>query len=201
MLRSTGWIVPAGIAATLAPGPRVAQAQPRGAIRRIGVLMTNRASDPAGQSYATTLVPGLGSLGWKDGGNLRIDWRWAGGDPTLFERCATELVALGPEVVVTFGSAVEALPRQTSTIPIVFTQATDPVGQGCVASPARPGGNVTGFSMFDPPTRRSLHWRDHPSFVLAVNRKPDGRPRRLHRLARKSPSTDNQLDCLGFALD
>ena len=120
-------------------------------MRRLGVLMGLRASDP-GAARAAALVQGLGALNWHEGGNLRIDWRWAGGDPALFERYAAELVALGPEVLVAHGSpSVAALRRQTSTIPIVFVNVTDPVGQGFVASLARPGGNITGFSNYDPP--------------------------------------------------
>ncbi len=140
------------MAATLAPGPWTAQAQPQGAMRRLGVLMGAVATDAQGQKNAAALVLGLGALGWKEGGNLRIDWRWAGGDRTLYERDAAELVALGPDVLVAPSSpAVEALRRQTSTTPIVFADIADPVGLGFVASLARPGGNITGFSAYDPP--------------------------------------------------
>jgi putative ABC transport system substrate-binding protein len=98
------------------------------------------------------LVQGLGALNWHEGGNLHIDWRWSGGDPALFERYAAELVALGPEVLFAVGSpSVEALRRQTSTIPIVFVQVVDPVGQGFIASLAHPGGNITGFTLYDAP--------------------------------------------------
>ena len=130
--------------------PVAARAQ--GGMRRLGVLMSLRANDPEAEGYAAALVQGLGVLGWHEGKNLRIDWRWAGGDPARFERDAGELIALGPEILVTFGSApVEAAQRQTSTIPIVFVVVTDPVGQGLVRSLARPGGNITGFSNYDPP--------------------------------------------------
>jgi len=111
--------------------PLAAQAQPRDGIRHLGVLMSLLASDPNGQAYAAALVQGLGALNWHEGANLHIDWRWARSDPALFERYAAELVALATEVLVAFGSAsVEALRRQTSTIPVVFTVVTDPVGQG-----------------------------------------------------------------------
>ncbi|MGC2415550.1 MAG: ABC transporter substrate-binding protein, partial [Stellaceae bacterium] len=94
----------------------------------------------------------LGALNWQEGGNLRIEWRWASGDPALLERYAAELVALGSEVLLAAGSpSVEALRRQKSTIPIVFALVTDPVGQGFVKSLARPGANITGFSNYDPP--------------------------------------------------
>jgi putative tryptophan/tyrosine transport system substrate-binding protein len=132
--------------------PLAAQAQPQGGMRRLGVLISLRANDPESQAYAAALAQGLGALGWKEGGNLRIDWRWAGGDPTLIERYAAELVALGPDAIVVFSSAcLEALRRQTSTVPLVFTVVSDPVGQGFVASLAHPGGNITGFSAYDPP--------------------------------------------------
>jgi putative ABC transport system substrate-binding protein len=142
----------AGIAAALLPGPLAAQAPTQGGMRRLGVLMTTLASDPAGQARAAAFVQGLGALGWKEGGNLRIDWRWGGGDPSLFERYAAELVALGPEVLMANArSSVAALRRETSTTPIVFVNVSSPVEQGFVESVARPGGNVTGFSNFDSP--------------------------------------------------
>jgi putative ABC transport system substrate-binding protein len=105
-----------------------------------------------GQGRAAALVQGLGEFKWHDGGNLRIDWRWAGGNPALYERYAAELIALDPEVLVVWGSpGVGALQRQTSTIPIVLVNVTDPVGQGFVESLAHPGGNITGFTDYDPP--------------------------------------------------
>jgi putative tryptophan/tyrosine transport system substrate-binding protein len=131
--------------------PLAARAQPRDGIRSLGVLMANRENDPVGQAFAAALVKGLGALGWREGGNLRIDWRWgAGGDPALFERYAAELVALRPDALFAQTSpSVAALRRKTGTIPIVFTMVTDPIDQGFVASLARPGGNVTGFGDFD----------------------------------------------------
>jgi putative ABC transport system substrate-binding protein len=141
-----------GLAAGAAVGwPLAAQAQPRDGMRRLGVL-TGFANDPRGQARTAALVQGLGALDWKEGSNLRIDWRWTGGDPALFERYAAELVALGPDVLVVQSSpAVEALRRQTSAIPILFVIVTDPVRQGFVESLARPGGNITGFTDFDAP--------------------------------------------------
>jgi putative ABC transport system substrate-binding protein len=131
--------------------PLTARAQPRDGMRRLGVLMGGP-DDPLGQARATALVQGLGALNWHDGGNLRIDWRWASGDPSLYERYAVELIALDPEVLVAWGSpSVAALRRQISTIPIVLVNVTDPVGQGFVESLARPGGNITGFTDYDPP--------------------------------------------------
>jgi putative ABC transport system substrate-binding protein len=128
----------AGIAAAIALRLLVAEAQPRDGMRRLGVLMGGP-NDPVGQMHAAALVQGLGALNWHEGGNLRIDWRWAGGNPALYERYATELIALDLEVLVAWGSpSVAALRRQTSTIPIVLVNVTDPVGQGFVESLAHP---------------------------------------------------------------
>ena len=137
---------------TVATWPLATRAQQRAAPRRLGVLMGYVANDPEGATDAAAFLQGLGALNWKEGSNLRIDWRWGGSDPALFERYAAELVALSPDVVLAGSSstAVGALHRLTSTIPIVFANITDPVGQRFVASLARPGGNITGFSNYDP---------------------------------------------------
>jgi putative ABC transport system substrate-binding protein len=140
----------AAIAATLASRRLMAQTPAGDRSRRLGVLLGNRADDPVGQSYAAALMQGLGQLGWHEGGNLSVDWRWTGGDAARFGRDAAELVALGPDVLFAQSSpAVMALRRKTETIPIVFAMVTDPVGQGFVESLARPGGNVTGFSDYN----------------------------------------------------
>jgi putative ABC transport system substrate-binding protein len=94
-------------------------------------------------------MKGLRALGWREGANLRVDWRWTGGDPARFDHYAAELVALGPDVLLAQSSpSVLALRQKTSTLPIVFTMVSDPVGQSFVESLAHPGGNVTGFSDF-----------------------------------------------------
>jgi putative ABC transport system substrate-binding protein len=135
----------AGIAALLAQRPLKAQTP-----ARLGVLMGNRADDPVGQTYIAALTKGLRALGRQESVNLRIDWRWTGGDPALFDRYAAELVALGPDLLLAQASpSVVALRRNTNTIPIVFTMVSDPVGQGFVENLAHPGGNVTGFSDFN----------------------------------------------------
>ena len=140
----------AGIAGTLAsPRPLAAQTPPREGMRRLGVLMANRATDSVAEAFIVALTKGLRALDWREGGNLRIDWRWTGGDPALFDRYAAELVAWSPDVLLAQASpSVVALKRQTSTIPIVFTMVSDPEGQGFVGSLAHPGGNVTGLSAF-----------------------------------------------------
>lgn len=152
IIRTTRRAVLAGIVVALAPAPLAAQAQPRDGMRRLGVLMDLLPSDREGQAEAAALAQGLGALNWHEGGNLRIDWRWVGGDAALYERYAAELVALGSEVILAAGTAsVKALQRQTSTIPIVFVLVTDPAGQGFVEGLARPGGNITGFAGYDTP--------------------------------------------------
>jgi putative tryptophan/tyrosine transport system substrate-binding protein len=132
--------------------PLAARAQQGERMRRVGVLSAFRANDLQGQADAAAFVQGLAALNWKEGDNLRIDSRWGGGDPALFTRYAAELVALGPEALLADGSpSLDALRRQTRTIPIVFVGVVDPIGQGFVASLAHPSGNITGFSAFDSP--------------------------------------------------
>jgi putative ABC transport system substrate-binding protein len=119
--------------------PLAARAQVQ-RIRRVGMLMGTVESDASNHSHLTAFRDALAKLGWTEGRNIRIEIRWGGGDPALFARGAAELVALNPEVLVSEGtSATEAVQRKTRMIPIVM-------GQGFVASLARPGGNITGFS-------------------------------------------------------
>src|SRR6516165_9000285 len=127
-----------------------APAQQLGGMRRIGVLMNLAADDPAGRVRLAAFLQGLQQLGWTDGRNVRIDARWAAGDPDHFRKYTAELVALGPDVILaTVTPAVTALQRVTRTVPIVFVLVIDPVGSGLVASLARPGGNATGFVTFE----------------------------------------------------
>jgi putative ABC transport system substrate-binding protein len=131
--------------------PLAARAQQLVRTRRLGALM-GTANDTQGQAWAAALSRGLSAFNWQEGANLRIDWRWGGGDHSLIERYAAELVTLGYDVIFAESSpAVAALRQQKSTIPIVFMNVTDPVGQGFVESLARPGGTITGFSNFDAP--------------------------------------------------
>jgi putative tryptophan/tyrosine transport system substrate-binding protein len=142
----------AALGGTAFAWPFAAHAQQADLVRRIGALTLFAQGDLEGQANAAAFVQGLGALDWHEGSNLLIDWRWAGGVPALFERYAVELVALDPDVLFAVGTpTVEALRRQTSTIPIVFVQVNDPVGQGFVASLTHPGGNITGFSIYDAP--------------------------------------------------
>jgi putative tryptophan/tyrosine transport system substrate-binding protein len=133
--------------------PVAAQAQPSLAgTRRLGVLTVVAASDPITKVRAAVMKETLAALGWREGANLRIDWRDGGSDLALIERFSDELVATAPDVLLAIGTpCVEELRRRTGTIPIVFAVVTDPVGQGFVASLAHPGGNITGFTDYEGP--------------------------------------------------
>jgi putative ABC transport system substrate-binding protein len=129
--------------------PRNVRAQGIGA-RRIGVLMELAADEPQARSNVAAFQRALYKLGWSQGTNLAIDYRWAPDDPVLVWKYAKELVELRPEVIIAQSSTVVAtLLGQTRNIPIVFVSISDPVGEGFVASFAHPGGNVTGFTNFD----------------------------------------------------
>src|SRR5262245_43438886 len=129
-------------------------AQQRERMRRIGVISTLPADDPEGTARNTAFLQTLQELGWTDGRNVRIDIRWGAGDLERIRKLVGELVALKPDVVLATGvSTVGPLQRATRTLPIVFVQVTDPVGAGLVESLARPGGNATGFALFEYSTR------------------------------------------------
>jgi len=109
-------------------------------------------NDPLAQAMVTAFTQALPRFGWVEGKNIRIDYRFAAGDPTLFKTDAAELVGLRPDAILAgTPQAVAALRQQTHTIPIVFVFVSDPVGLGFVQSLARPGGNITGFSAYDAP--------------------------------------------------
>ena len=131
--------------------PLAARAQqPPDRVRRIGVLMNLAADDPVSQARMNAFVQALQQSGWTDGVNVRIDTRWAAADPERFRRYATELVALAPDVILAYTSpSVAAVQQASHAVPIVFANVTDPVGQGFVESLARPGGNTTGFSVYE----------------------------------------------------
>ncbi len=127
--------------------PIAASAQQSDRIRRVGVLMPFATGDAAGKLELAAFAQQLQALGWTDGGNLRIDYRWAAGDPERMQVLAKELIALQPDVVFSRSTPVTgALVKQTRAIPLVFVVVSDPVGEGFVASVARPGGNATGFT-------------------------------------------------------
>jgi putative ABC transport system substrate-binding protein len=130
--------------------PLAARAQQRQRLRRIGVLVNQAADDPVTQSRNAAFLQGLSELGWTIGRNAQIDYRWAAGDSERIRRDAAELAALGPDVILaTGGFGVGPLQQATHTVPIVFVNVTDPVGAGFVENLARPGGNATGFIMFE----------------------------------------------------
>jgi putative ABC transport system substrate-binding protein len=127
--------------------PLAAQAQQPTKVRRIGVLMSLAASDPVARPEIAALQRGLGDLGWTDDHNIKIEYRWASGETERIRTLAQELVELQCEVIFSRTTPVTAaLMRETRTVPIVFAQVSDPVGNRFVASFARPGRNVTGFT-------------------------------------------------------
>jgi putative ABC transport system substrate-binding protein len=130
--------------------PLSARAQKPEPMRRIGVLMNAVADDPQGQARIVTFQQTLQQLGWSEGRNVRIDIRWGGNDVERDRRYAAELIALAPDVIMAAGTlSVTALQRNSHAIPIVFNSVSDPVGAGFVNNLAHPGGNVTGFMIFE----------------------------------------------------
>jgi putative ABC transport system substrate-binding protein len=130
--------------------PLAARAPQGSRIRRVGVLMGPAETDPEGQERAGAFRAALEKLGWSDGVNLRIDYRWVGGDVARSRTYASELVELAPDAIMANGTAqLAASQHATKSIPIVFAQVSDPVDRGFVASIAQPGGNITGFTDFE----------------------------------------------------
>jgi putative ABC transport system substrate-binding protein len=127
-----------------------ARAQQSEGMRRVGVLLPLSAQDPEAQTRYAAFLQALQQLGWAEGRNLRIDVRWAEGNLADMRKYAAELVALAPDVIVTTGpTSTGPLLQATHTIPIVFALVPDPVGSGFVKSLSHPGGNATGFMMFE----------------------------------------------------
>ena len=127
--------------------PVVVRAQQSGT-RRVGMLMPFSENDPVWQANLKVFLAELQKLGWAEGRNVRFDQRWAGADPERMRADAAELISLEPAVIVTFSNqSASILGRQTRTIPIVFVGAGDAVGTSLVANMARPGGNMTGFTI------------------------------------------------------
>jgi ABC transporter substrate binding protein len=131
--------------------PSTAQAQRIDrTLRRLGVLMPFTPDDPEGHLRVPALEQGLRDLGWHNGRNIRIEYRWAADDPDLLRSAATALVGSVPDVILADSTPVlSALRKESTTLPMVFMQVTDPVGSGFVPNLARPGGNVTGFTNFE----------------------------------------------------
>jgi putative tryptophan/tyrosine transport system substrate-binding protein len=131
--------------------PLAVRAQQAERMRLIGVMMGLRENDRQGRQQAQALREGLQELGWTDGRNIRIDFHWGIGEPGQAQLAAKELVALQPDLIVSHTVSISTVVFQmTRTIPIVFVNVADPVGTGLVSGYARPGGNVTGFTNFEP---------------------------------------------------
>jgi putative ABC transport system substrate-binding protein len=125
-------------------------AQQSGPVRRVAVLMNTPADDVEGQARISAFLQRLHGLGWTEGQNMHVDTRWAWGTAGGYRKFATELVALMPEVILANGTpALAPLLEATSTVPIVFVSVIDPIGAGFVASLAQPGGNATGFTIYE----------------------------------------------------
>jgi putative ABC transport system substrate-binding protein len=129
--------------------PFAARAQQPDRVRRIGVLTGSAEDDQETKLSLVAFQQRLRQLGWTDGQNVRIDYRFAAGKPENFPKYAAELVALAPDVVLVSGSSLPAMVQATRTVPIVFAFAVDPVGSGLIESLSRPGSNVTGFLLFE----------------------------------------------------
>src|SRR5215470_7609739 len=130
--------------------PLAARAQQGNRVRRIGVLIGGDENDPVWKPRLSAFTQALADLGWTDGRNARLDLRWAGSDINRIRALAQELVGLQPDIILThFTPTTVAVQRETQTIPIVFANVSDPVASGIVARLNQPGGNTTGFAIFD----------------------------------------------------
>jgi putative ABC transport system substrate-binding protein len=129
--------------------PLAARAQQADRVRRIGVLM-GVANDAEGEARVAAFRQGLQQLGWVEGRNVLVEYRWGGGDPSRLKIQAAEVAVMMPDVILAGGTAaLVPMQQATRSIPIVFVGSADPVGQGFVASRPRPGGNMTGFTIFE----------------------------------------------------
>src|SRR5262245_64095265 len=139
--------------AAAAAWPLAARAQHNERIHKIGVIMGLRARDAEALLRVRAFESSWRELGWVEGRNIRVDYRWAPGDSAVFRAHSAELVAAAPDVILAAGTPVLAAVREaTQSIPIVFVGVSDPEGTGVVESLSRPGGNITGFANFEPPT-------------------------------------------------
>jgi putative ABC transport system substrate-binding protein len=130
--------------------PLAAGAQPTSQTRHLAMYLAHREDDPQGRARVVAFQQALADLGWIEGRNLQIEWRWTGGDIARVREYAAELVRLAPDVIFAQSTPnVAALKQATSSIPVVFAVVNDPVAQGFIASMAHPGGNITGFSFLE----------------------------------------------------
>jgi ABC-type uncharacterized transport system substrate-binding protein len=147
-IRRREFVVTLGSAA--AAWPLAARSQQPERVRRIGVLMNTAATDAVAQSYLAAFIQAVRQLGWVEGQNMHVEVRWSAGDAALSRIYAAQLIGLKPDVILTASTTnLIAIQQATSTVPVVFLQVSDPVEQGFVANMTRPGGNITGFSMFE----------------------------------------------------
>jgi ABC-type uncharacterized transport system substrate-binding protein len=131
--------------------PRATHAQQPERVRRIGVVVVNSEIDAEGEARVAAFRKGLRALGWVEGRNIQIEYRWGAGDPDRARAYVADLVALAPECILVNGTpALSALQGAATKTPVVFVMVTDPVGAGYVESLAAPGANITGFSTFEP---------------------------------------------------
>jgi putative ABC transport system substrate-binding protein len=131
--------------------PLAARAQQGGRVRRIGALMGSDENDPLAKTLVSAFTQSLAGLGWTDGRNVRMEPRWGRGDINRIPVLAQELVGLHPDIIFApSATATAALQRETRSIPIVFATAADPVAIGLVPNLNQPGGNITGFALFEP---------------------------------------------------
>jgi putative tryptophan/tyrosine transport system substrate-binding protein len=150
-LRRRDFIAFVGSAA--AAWPLAARAQLPVGVRRIGMLMAYAESDREGQAFVATFKEALGKLGWAEGRSIQIDVRWApaSSDEAQRQQFAQELIAFQPDLIVSHGTPnTTTLHQKTRTVPIIFVNASDPIGSGFVTSFPRPGGNITGFITMEP---------------------------------------------------
>jgi putative tryptophan/tyrosine transport system substrate-binding protein len=138
------------VAGSAVPWPLVARAQQPDKVRELAILMGFAESDPVAQSMVATFRGTLAKLGWTEGRNIRIELRWAGPDPDRINTLAKELADMRPDAILGQTTpVVQALAREMPTSPIVFVTVSDPIGSGFTANFARPGGNITGFTVDD----------------------------------------------------